>query len=272
MVIDILDRRVERTMTLLDSLEGRRRGRGRMNMNLLETSITMDVHQLPVEHLAIIAVTVMLLAAVIFFTGFSIRLGEKEFNFGGMRRLLAKRDEDTLLKENLKKFADEVDHDVTANLYDLIEELEDRLEAPLTIGGHCYFTYEKFSSIVKSELYKRIRRNNLWERLSEFSRDKYINTILRDIEKRYSLLQAKANQVKCGDTYAEFGLVKEAVRGVLNKFFNGAIEILVHGMEKKIEEYEKVKPEFKTAAARKFCCDDCIAKNQIRIKRLGILG
>jgi hypothetical protein len=39
-------------------------------------------------------------------------------------------------------------------------------------------------------------------------------------------------------------------------------------MEKKIEKYELTKPEFRTPEARKICCDDCIAKNQIRIKKL----
>jgi len=40
-------------------------------------------------------------------------------------------------------------------------------------------------------------------------RDRYINTALKDIEKRYDQLQAKANHVKCGDSYADFSKVKE---------------------------------------------------------------
>jgi uncharacterized protein (UPF0262 family) len=211
---------------------------------------------------------ILILAAIVFFNGFSIRLGEKEINIGGILRLLEKRDKDTLLKESLKKFTDDVDHEITANLYDLVEELEDNLEPPLTIKEHCFFTYEKFTSIIKSELYKRIRRNNLWEKLSESSREKYTTIILRDIEKRYGLLKEKANTVKCRDTYEEFSDIKEAIRNVLNKYFDGTIEILVAGMEKKIEKYEKTKAEFKTTAARKFCCDDCIEKNRLRIKKL----
>jgi len=205
---------------------------------------------------------------IVFTNGFSFRFGEKEINIGGIIRQLAKRDEDNLLKEKLKKFADDVDHEITANLYDLVEALEDQLEPPLTKGDHCYFTFEKFSAIVKSELYKRIRRNNLWEKLIVSGRTRYIDTIMRDIEMRYILLLAKVNQVKCGDIYQKFEFIKKEVRNVLNKFFNGTIKILVEGMEKKCEEYQRVKPEFKTAAARKICCDDCIAKNQIRIKKL----
>jgi hypothetical protein len=39
-------------------------------------------------------------------------------------------------------------------------------------------------------------------------------------------------------------------------------------MRKKIEKYEAAKPEFKTADARKFCCDDRISKNKIYIEDL----
>lgn len=74
--------------------------------------------------------------------------------------------------------------------------------------------------------------------------------------------------MKCGDTYKEFPVIKDDVRNVLFRFFDGTVEILVSGMEKKIKEYEKTKPEFKTIAARKICCDNCIAKNQERIKKL----
>jgi hypothetical protein len=209
----------------------------------------------------------MALVAIIFTNGFSIRLREKEINIGGIFRLLSKKDDDMLLKESLKKFSDDVDHEVTANLYDLVGELEEHLEPPLVKGEHCYFTFEKFSEIVKSELYKRIRRNSLWEKLTT-GRNSYTNIILKDIETRYEQLQKKVNQVKCGDTYQEFPAIKEDVRNVLFKFFDRTVEILVKGMEKKIEEYEKAKSKFKTTAARKICCDDCIVKNQSRIDKL----
>ena len=234
----------------------------------MNTDVTVDVNKLPIEHLALIIGAAIVLVAIVFFNGFFFKSGEKEMNIGGILRLLEKRDKDTLLKENLKKYTDDIDHEVTANLYDLVEELESNLEPPLAIGEHCYFSYEKFSAIVKSELYRRIRRNNLWEKLSESGRGKYINTALLDIEKRYKLLREKASLVKCGDTYAEFPVIKEAIRSVLNKYFDGVVRILVDGMKKKIEEYESKKTEFRTAEARKFCCDDCIAKNKARIKKL----
>jgi len=239
-----------------------------LSFYLLSTNINVDVDKLPIEHLLILILSILIFIVIIFTNGFSFRFGEKEINIGGVLRLLSKRDKDTLLKESLKKFSDDVDHEVTANLYDLVEELEDHLREPLILGDHCYFTFEKFSSIVKSELYKRIRRNSLWEKLSDAGKDRYINTALKDIEKRYDQLQAKANQVKCGDTYADFSKVKADIRNILVQFFDQTAETLIAGMEKKIEKYEKTKEEFKTPAAKKLCCDDCIEKNKIRVEKL----
>jgi len=235
---------------------------------LLETNVVVDVNNLSTNHLLIIILSLLALVTIVLICGFSFKIGDKEINIGGVQRMLARRDKDTLLKESLKKYTDDIDHEVTANLYDLVEELEEHLGPPLIIGDHCYFTFEKFSSIVKSELYRRIRRNNLWEKLSNAGKDKYIATILRDIEKRYVVLQANIKQVKCGDKYADFSEIKEAIRGILVKFFDGTKDILISAMEKKIEKYEETKPEFKTTAAKKICCDDCIAKNQSRIKKL----
>ena len=239
-----------------------------MHLYPLIASVNVDVDKLSIEHLLIIVFSLLAVVSIVLICGFSLKLGDKEINIGGVQRLLAKRDKDTLLKESLKKFSDDVDHEVNADLYDLVEEIEDHLREPLIQGNHCYFTFEKFTSLVKNELYRRIRRNSLWEKLSEAGKDRYINTILKDIEKRYEILQAKANQVSCGDTYAKFSEVKEAIRGALIKFFDGTVKILIAGMEKKCEKYEKAKPEFKTAEAKKICCDDCIDKNKYRINKL----
>jgi len=234
----------------------------------LVANVNVDVDKLSIVHLLIIVASLLAFAAIVLICGFSLKLGDKEINIGGVQRLLAKKDKDMLLKESLKKFSDDVDHEVTADLYDLVEEIEDHLGEPLIQGTHCYFTFEKFSSIVKSELYKRIRRNSLWEKLSTAGKERYVTTILKDVEKRYDQLQAKANQVKCSDTYADFSKIKGDIRNVLIQFFDNTVEILISGMEKKCEMYEKAKTEFKTVAARKICCDDCIEKNQARIKKL----
>ena len=169
----------------------------------------MDVGKMPFEHLIAALSFLLVLITVIFMNGFSVKLGEKEVHIGGIRRLLAKKDEDTLLKEELKRFSDDVDYDAEADLLDLIEDLDSKIET-LAISEHCYFTFEKFTSIFKNELEKRVRRNNLKEKLAETSRDKYTAGILRDIEEKYELLQAKIAAVKCGDSYQKFDVNKES--------------------------------------------------------------
>jgi hypothetical protein len=130
------------------------------------------------------------------------------------------------------------------------------------------FSFGEFVRPVQEELKKRIRRNNLKERMSGESREKYADKILRNIKERYTAFQYKAANVKCGDIYADFDVIEAAVRREIAGFVNDAIDILVSGMRKKIEKYEAAKPEFKTIDARKFCCDDRIGKNKKYIEDL----
>jgi hypothetical protein len=227
----------------------------------------MDVDKMPFGHLIAVLSFLLVVLGLVFMNGLSFKIGDKEINIGGVRRLLARKDEDTRLKESLKRFSDEVDHETEADLYDLIEDMDARIEGIL-LSEHCYFTLDKFSAIVKEQLYKRVRRNSLKDRLTEDSIEKYVEKILKNVEERYDLFQAKVTAVKCGDTYAAFKKIKEAVRQELLLWAKEASNILVSGMNKKITKYEDSKAEFKTTSARKFCCDDCITKNKLYIKNL----
>jgi hypothetical protein len=104
--------------------------------------------------------------------------------------------------------------------------------------------------------------------MSEESREKYADKILRNIKERYTAFQYKAANVKCGDIYADFNVIEAAVKQEIMGFVSDTIGILVSGMRKKIEKYEVTKPEFKTVDARKFCCDDRISKNKRYIEDL----
>jgi hypothetical protein len=236
-------------------------------MYLLQAGITMDVDKMPFEHLIAVLLFFLLVLCMVFINGVSFKLGDKEINIGGVRKLLARKDEDTRLKESLKRFADEIDHEIEADLYDLIEDMDVRIERVL-LQEHCYFTLDKFSAIVKKELYKRVRRNNLKDKLSEDSIDKYVDKALKAVEERYELFLAKVTNVKCGDKYSGFHDIKKAVRQELLLWAKEASNILIAGMKKKIAKYEDSKKSFRTSVARKFCCDDCIAKNKNYIKNL----
>jgi hypothetical protein len=104
--------------------------------------------------------------------------------------------------------------------------------------------------------------------LAEVSIEKYVDKILKNVEERYELFQAKVAGVQCGDSYTQFITIKEAVRKELMLWAADARLLIIRGMEKKIAKYESVRAEFKTAGARTFCCDDCIAKNEGYISNL----
>lgn len=233
-------------------------------MYFLNTEITADFSTMPFEHLVAVLAFFLVLISVVFINGFSLKFGEKEINIGGIRRLLAKKDEDNLLKESLKRFSDDVDHETSAELFDLIEDMDTRIEG-VALSGHCYFTHEKFINIMKNVLYNRVRRNNLRERLSVGNRDKYVERLLREMEEKYQLLQAKVDAMKCSDTYVPFPTIRDVIKKELYVFFDGAVGIIVSGYQRKIEKYESIRDQFKTHAARKFCCDDCIKKNRLYI-------
>ena len=244
-------------------------GGNQMILYLLQVS--MNVDNTPLENLIIIILALVIVAIIIIFHGIHIKLKESEINIGGMSRQFARRDNDVLQKEKLKKYSDDIDHEMMSNLFDLVEEIEEHFEHPLVQGQHCYFTFEKFSSILRNELYRRIRRNNLWEKITDAGKDLYISNIIRDVKIRYEALQANAKTVKCCDNYADFSDIKNYIRITLNKYFDRTAEILIAGYKKKIKKYEETKGEFKTVTARKICCDDCIARNQMRIDKLQIL-
>jgi hypothetical protein len=229
--------------------------------------VSMDVDQMKFENLALVAGAALIAIILVFMYGITLKWGDKEIVIGALKKLLAKKDEDTRLKEELKRFTDDVDNDITNQLYDLVDGMDFRLEK-IMVKEHCFFSFGEFIRLVQEELKKRIRRNNLKERMSEESREKYADKILHNIKERYTAFKYKAANVKCGDTYADFNVIEAAVKQEIMGFVSDTISILVSGMRKKIEKYEAAKPEFKTADARKFCCDDCIGKNKRYIEDL----
>jgi hypothetical protein len=229
--------------------------------------LSIDVDQMKFENLALVVGAALIAIILIFMYGITLKWGDKEIVIGGLKKLIAKKDEDTRLKEELKRFTDDVDNDITNHLYDLVDAMDFRLEK-IMVKEHCFFSFGEFIRLVQEELKKRIRRNNLKERMSEESREKYADKILHNIRERYTAFQYKAANVKCGDTYADFNDLEAAVQQEIMGFVSDTIGILVSGMRKKIEKYEATKPKFKTADARKFCCDDCISKNERYIKDL----
>jgi len=239
-------------------------------MNLLNADVKLDVANMTLEHLFVVCSFLLVVIAIVFINGFSIKSGDKEINIGGIHRLLAKKDEDILLKENLHEFSEKVDREVNGNLYDLVDSLNYEIDS-IANKEHCYFTYEKFISIFKNELEKRVRRNNLKEKLAKINRENYTATIIGNVESQYNKLRIKVSNLNCGETYAEFTVIKDAAQKILNKFFDGTKIILIEGCRKKIKKYNEYKEKFKTVTARKSSCDYPTEKNEGYIRDLEIL-
>jgi hypothetical protein len=232
-------------------------------------SIIVDYNHLPITHLIVLAAVVFAflgLLSVIFTYGLTFKWGDKEIVIGAIKRLLAKKDEDIRLKEELKRFTDGVDNDIANQLYDLVDGMDFRLEK-IMVKEHCFFSFGEFIRLVQEELKKRIRRNNLKERMAG-NRETYAEKILHDVHERYKAFQYKSSNVPCHDTFEDFDIIEEALKKEIEQFMVDAAAILTDGMKKKINRYEETKPQFKTKEARKFCCDDCISKNIAYIKSL----
>jgi hypothetical protein len=214
----------------------------------MNNGVSMALDQMKFENLALIVGFGMIVIILLFMRGITLKWGDKEVVIGGLKKLLAKKDEDIRLKDKLKRFSDEVDADVTSQLYDLVDTMDVRLEK-LAMSEHCPFSFDQFVEITQGELKKRISRNNLKERMAEESRENYIERIVHNIRERYAMFQYKAASVKCGDKYADFSIIEEAVKKEITGFVNDTIDILVAAMKKKIAKYEEVKPLFKTTEA-----------------------
>jgi hypothetical protein len=104
----------------------------------------MDVDQMKFENLALVTGAALIAIVLIFMYGITLKWGDKEMVIGGLRRLLAKKDEDIRLKEELKRFTDDVDNDITNRLYDLVDGMDFRLEK-LMVKEHCFFLSENLS-------------------------------------------------------------------------------------------------------------------------------
>jgi hypothetical protein len=235
-------------------------------MYLLQgANVTMDVANTPFEHLVAILlfllILVVILAGIIFANGISFKWKEKEINIGGIRRLLAKKDEDSYLKECLKGFIDDIDHEIQADLFDHIEDMDTDLNDVL-LKEHCFFTTDKFFNLVKRELQKRVRRNNLRRKLAKENREKYIANVMKDVEDRYGLFQVKVAAAACEDSFVDFALIKGSMRIKIGLFFDYAVSRLILGMRKKREHYAIEAPKFKTVSARVYSCDMPDLKNK----------
>lgn len=205
---------------------------------------------------------------VIFINGIHVKLGSKEIWLLGIGAKLSARDNDMNLREFLKKQTDEIDKAIINDIDDIVDEIEYKMDNILGDEQHCWFTYSRLVTIIKQELYKRVRRNNLKVRLCESTKEKYIERIVNNIREKYDLLQAKSEKVSCGDVYPSFHKIEDQVYKIVENFFDEARSLEIAGISAKIKIYEDVRPKFKTKSMRESSCDEQIAKNKKYLENL----
>ena len=223
---------------------------------------------IPVYHMVFVSVILILLLFVVWTNGINLKLGSKEIHIGGINHKLAIRDKDIKIREQLKKQTDDIDREVLSSIEDVIDDTDYRMDEEFGDIEHCWFTFEKLTSILKTELYKRARRNNLKVRLCETSKEKYITKIMNNIKEKYELLQAKAKSAKCGDTYPDWSDVEQLIHKEVDTFFEEARQIEIKGMKEKIALYEFVQDKFNTKDLMQTSCIEPIIRNKEYIENL----
>jgi hypothetical protein len=174
---------------------------------------------------------------------------------------------DVFIKERLKKQIDEVDEEMGADLLDLIDAMNTQFEQIL-LSKYCWFTLDKFVGLIKKELIRRVRRNNLKVKLCGINKEKYIQQIMTGVKEQYKVLQLKAAAANCADRYTDFSQIEDAVREVIGTFFDETKRVVIGRIESKIRSYEAAREEFKTAELRKQACETPLSKNKDYIKHL----
>lgn len=209
---------------------------------------------------------VVLIGAIIYLlsaNGMHLKLGSKEVYINGTLKRLSLRDGDIQIREYLKSRTDEIDKDIINNIEDVVDNICYHVNDYFPeLNEHCYFTVEKFTSIIRQELYKRVRRNNLKIRLTEQSKAKYIAKIVNAVSEKYLSLQAIAKECKCGsELYPPFDKVEGYVIKYVELFFNEARKAEINGIKEKINLYSEYAGKFKTKELKETSIDKPMAKN-----------
>jgi hypothetical protein len=224
-------------------------------------------------------IVLSVLGAVVFLLlrGFKGKFGPVEI--GGLREELdsklemAKKEEANIRDDNdlgaeLKKFMDEVDENLHADLIAKIEEIDKKI-IELFIGSECEFPVFRFISSIKKELYSRVNYNDLKNKLKASKRDAYIKRIKDDIRNEYDHTYRLTLNLNCGIKYLSFDIVEHQIFAAVDWVLADFIKILKARLEEKISKYKEDMPLFKTEVRRIRHVDIPLKRNQDYLSALG---
>jgi hypothetical protein len=202
--------------------------------------------------------------------GFKGKFGPLEI--GGLREELdgkikeAKEEESKIREDNdlgieLKKFTDEVDENLHADLISKIEEIDKKVNGVFA-GSECEFPVFRFMGSIKKELYNRVNYNDLKNRLKTSGRDAYIKRLKDDIRNEYDHTYRLTLNLKCGLKYPEFPVVKQQLFSAADWVMSEFLDIEKARIKEKIARYEEIRPLFKTEDRRIKHVDIPLKRNQ----------
>jgi hypothetical protein len=219
--------------------------------------------------------TIMILAilgTIIFLhmRGFRGKFGPLEI--GGLREELddkikeAKEEEIKIRDDNdlgaeLKKFMDESDANLHADLIAKIEEIDRKVNG-FFAGSECEFPVFRFMGSIKKELYNRVNYNDLKNRLKISGREAYIKRLKDDIRNEYDHTYRLTLNLKCGLKYPDFSIVEQQLFSAVDWVMSEFIRIIKSRLEEKIAKYREVQSIFKTETRRIKHVDVPLKRNQ----------
>jgi hypothetical protein len=220
--------------------------------------------------LTLIVFAVLGVLVFLLLRGFKGKFGPLEI--GGLRQELdskikeAKEEESKIREDNdlgmeLKKFMDETDENLHADLIAKIEEIDKKVNE-LFAGSECEFPAFRFVGSIKKELYNRVNYNDLKNRLKASGRDAYIKRFKDDIRNEYDHTYRLTLNLKCGLKYPAFSIVERQLFSAVDWIIAEFLKILKSRIEEKIAKYKEVQPLFKMDIRRIKHVDIPLKRNQ----------
>jgi hypothetical protein len=209
--------------------------------------------------------------------GFKGKFGPLEI--GGLREELdtkikeAKEEETKIREDNdlgveLKKFTDEVDANLHADLIAKIEEIDKKVNG-IFAEAECEFPAFRFVGSIKKELYNRVNYNDLKNRLKASGRGAYIKRLKDDIRNEYDHTYRLTLNLKCGVKCPAFSVVERQLFAAVDWIMAEFLNIEKMRVREKITKYEEARPLFKTGDRRVKHVDIPLKRNQDYLTALG---
>jgi hypothetical protein len=220
--------------------------------------------------LTLIVFAVLGMVLFLLLRGFKGKFGPVEI--GGLREELddklekARKEEANIRDDNdlgaeLKKFTEEVDANMHADLIAKIEEIDQKVNT-FFAGSECEFPVFRFMGSIKKELYNRVNYNDLKNKLKTSGRNAYIKRLKDDIRNEYDHTYRLTLNLKCGLKYPAFDMVEQQIFNAVDWVMAEFSRILKSRLEEKIAKYKEDQPLFKTEARRIKHVDIPLKRNQ----------